>query len=314
MYDFYDAYFFNSGRNKDGEKKALIDKNITNIKLFYQLLDIVMSRFIYKLPDTMDSRFLELCLLNTGQAIITEKDGEVINLQTIGGSFFDRYGYPSYLEGIDFMGRNYGRFIPDTPSNSGFSDAVLIRDSDRNTPAIYRIIWYTNRLTEIQTSISAAISNLRGSTIISCTREQGRAVKRAFMNAGNGIPVIFDFGMNQGGYQIKPEVLTNPQTPSILTTLQEAYDKTLSEFYLEFGINTNNVINKLSGVSDEELTQTKQATDIVIKNALYHRRDALNRASEKYGGVFDVKLAFSDVPRETLDDEGEEDEGGEDDV
>lgn len=290
---FYDNYFFGIGKIKDGEKKALIDKGITNTKIFYQLIDLVMGRFVYKMPESCDSRFLELCLLNTGSAIICEKNNEIINLQIIAQNFFDRYGYPSSVEGIDYMGKNYGRFIPDTPGNGMIANAVYVRDSKDNTPPIYRILWYSSRLTEIQASISAAIANLRGTTIISCTREQGKAVKRAFMNAGNGIPVIFDFGQNEGGYSIEPKVLTNQQTPQILTALQETYDKTLSQFYLEFGINSNNVINKLAGVSNEELEQTREATELIVKNALEQRRDAMKRATEKFGVPFSVDLSYS---------------------
>lgn len=318
MMNFYDSFFFGAaGRNKLDSRQAALDKRWTGINIFYRLIDMVISRFEYDIPDTCDARFLEMTLLYNDAGII-EVDGKPANLEVVGQVSWDRYGYPCAFNLQDFMGKDYGRFIPDIPSNEGFADCVYIRGSKVDIPAISRIYWYANRLTDIQASISAAIANLKGTTIVQCSKEQEKVVKKAYMNASNGLPVILAFGRDDGSaFSVDPKVITNPQTPEILISLQEAYDKTFSEFLTEFGINANGVINKLAGVSDAELSQNNQSINIRLQSDLKVREDALKRAQKMFGGTWKIKVvgANEELKRPENDDkiEGNTEKKGEDD-
>lgn len=292
--NFYDFFFFSSMKTKSAEKNALVKKNWTGLNIFYLLLDMLIGRFDYKLPESCDARFLELCLLNTTHALIArdKKTGNIMNFSVVAGSNFSPYGYLNNVNAVDFMGKNYGRYIPDTPGNETFADSVYIRNSDYNIAPIMRVYWYADRLTQIQSSLNAAINNLRGSVIISCSKEQERAVKRAYQNIDNGLPIVIVTGQDGDAYQDAPKIITNPQTPDIVRVLQETYDKTMSEFCVEFGINGNGVINKLSGVSDSELAQNTQAIEIRLQQELRQRKNAMERATAMFGEEFDVSLAY----------------------
>jgi hypothetical protein len=310
--NFYDFFFFASARSKDANKNALIKKNWTGLNIFYLLLDMLIGRFQYTLPETCDARFLELCLLNAGHAAIArdKKTGNVMNFSIVAGSNFSPYGYLNNYNLCDFMGKNYGRYIPDTPGNETFADSVYVRNSDYNIAPIMRVYWYADRLTQIQSSLNAAINNLRGSVIISCSKEQERAVKRAYQNVDNGLPIVIVTGMDGDTYQDKPNIMTNPQTPDIVRVLQETYDKTLAQFCVEFGINGNGVINKLSGVSTTELEQNDQVIEIRLQQELNQRKAAMERAQAMFDEDFDVTLAFRDedpVQDDTIEDLNDDD-------
>lgn len=285
---FFDIFFFGTG-NKPKEKDYAIEKAWGGLNLFYYLISLVMGRFEYEFPETMDPRFYELSLICDG-VNGTAKDPTPQNFSVGYGNKFSQYGYYNNVNLMDYMGLSHGMYIPKCPGNVE-PDCVLTYDNLYNIAPISRIKWYANRLTKLQGSIAACIENLKGTIIIQCSEEQVPAVKKAWADASDGKPVIIGFGENNGGLGEEPKVTTSSQTGEILKQLQEAYDKTMAEFLTEFGINANGVINKLSGVSSTELQQNDQARQINLMNALKMREKGINEINEMFGLNCSVKLA-----------------------
>lgn len=291
MYEFYDMFFFGNG------KKSLSDIGIQNKKwsgllIFYRLLDLVTGRFVYGFPDSMSDRFFELCLITSGQAAIVKYQDEILNLRVTAGNTVSRYGYYNNFQLVDYAGRSYGNYIPNSPGNINADAALVLNKKNCSVPPIYRIKWYADRLTRIQGSINSCIMNMRGATIIQCSKEQEKPIKKAFLDAEDGVPVILSFNEFEGQFQAAPTVITNPQTGALLKELQEAYDKTMAEFLTEFGINAHGVINKLAGVSTRELEQNAQATEISLKADYNARVEGLQKASEMFGINLTCDIAF----------------------
>lgn len=306
MFDMYNMFFFGCG--KSAARKGTLTKKWAALNIFYRLLDLVRGRFKYTLGADMDARFLELCLIYSGRAAILEKNGEILNAEVQSGNSWSRYGYLNNCTLTDFMGKSYGQYIPNLPGNV-MADCALVFDNGYNVPPIGRIQWYADRLATIQGSINSCIMNLRGSTVISCTKEQEKAVKNAFANAADGVPVILSFDQHEGGLQMEPRIITNPQTADILKVLMETFDKTMAEFLTEFGINANEIINKLSGISDRELMQNEQMTEIAFNQALNSRREGLEHASEMFGVELKVEPNFTTLT-DIAKDANIESEGG----
>lgn len=290
---FFDIFFFGFNSKKNISDNYKLNKKWAGLNIFYDLLSLVMSRFEYDLPDGMDPRFFELCLLCDGQNVtVIRPDGRPGNFKVGYGNPVSEYGYLNSVQTFDYMGRTHGNFIPLAPGNV-MPDAVITYDNEMVVPPILKIKWYADRLTNIMGSMTACLANMKGATIIKCSKEQEPAVKRAWKNADDGSPVIISFAPNEGGYDIDPEVITNPQTGDILKELQEAYDKTMAEFLTKFGINANGVINKLSGVSDDELSQNNQAIQLKLQKDLKMRQDGIKNINELFGLNCSVKLAES---------------------
>ena len=301
MYNFFDFFFFGVGSKKSTSDLYKLNKKWAGLNIFYELLSLVMGRFVYTLPETMDDRFFELVLISRGvNGTGMGRDGELGNFSVGYGNHFSKYGYYNNVNLMDYMGMSQGQYIPDCPGNVE-PDCVLTYDNKYNVPPIFRIKWYADRLTSIQGSIAACICNLKGTVIFKCTREQEPAIRRAWKNADDGSPVIISFAPGEGGYDLDPEVITNPQTGDILKALQEAYDKTMADFLTEFGINANGVINKLSGVSNTELQQNEQATLINLHNALKMREQGIEKINAMFGVEAKVELAEALQPPELPD-------------
>lgn len=305
MNNFFDIFFFGINGNKDSvAAQYKINKKWTGLNTFYSLIMYLMGRFDYELTDTMDPRTFELSLIVDGINGTGIGNDQLLGNYKIGyGNPFSKYGYYNNVNLLDAMGRSQGNFIPDCPGNI-LPDCVITYDNEYNIPPIYRIKWYADRLTQIQSSISSAITNLKGTVIFKCTEEQKPAIKKAWKDADDGSPVIISFGAGEGSMDLDPEVMTNQMTGEILKQLQEAYDKTFADFLTEFGINANGVINKLSGVSSDELKQNEEARKINLNNALKKRREGIERINKMFGTNCSVKLS------EPLQDKVEK--GGED--
>lgn len=287
-YDFlFDSCF------KKPMQAAQIRKSWTGLNTFYKLLNLYCGRFVYDLPETCDPRYIELCLCFYGQTGFINQEGDLLSLAPITAGSFNRYGYPDSIQLADYMGKYYGTFIPDNPGNEKFFDCVIIRDKWWEYPPVYRLRWYSDRMTNLQASISAAIANLRGSTIVMCRKEQKKSIERAYAAAGDGLPVIFSYDETPGTELMdKPQVITSPQTPEILKSLCESYDKTLADFCREFGIPANAVINKLSGVGEDELHIGDATVEIPGKTDYLIRADAMQRLSDFSGYPCKVRMTY----------------------
>ena len=312
MFEFYDNFFFGT----DFGKKSLAEIGIRSKKwaalnTFYKLIDLLLGRFDYNLPDTMDARFLELCLIVSGCAYITNYEGEVINLRKTFSNPISRYGYDNTVQLVDYMGKNYGTYIPNNPGNVMPDTAVIYGKKKMTVPEIFEVKEYAERLTNLKGSINSCVMNMRGATIIQCSKEQKKPIQDAFKDAADGVPVILSFTEFEGGLQVEPTIITNPQIPNLLASLQEAYDKTLAEFLTGHGINSNGIINKLSGVSGIELQQNAQSTEIALNNVFNARKEGLKDASKMFGQKMSVELAFTNiVPDDTMKKEDNDNQKG----
>ena len=309
MYDYFNVFFFGTSNSANSiSEQYKINKEWAGINIFYELLALVMGRFKYHLYNTMDDRFYELSLLCDGVNGSAQGLTGVVNGKVGYGNQYSEYGYYNNVQLMDYTGKSIGRFIPDCPGNVE-PDCVLAYDNKFNIPPIFRIKWYANRLTEIQGSISSAISNLRGSVVITCSEEQAPAVERAWRKSADGTPVILYFGDQEGGLGQEPSVMFNNQTGEVLKQLQEAYDKTMADFLTEFGINANGVINKLSGVSGTELKQNDQARRLNLYNALNSRKEGIEKLNKMYSKVVNdtATVELSDALQEQEADYGQSD-------
>lgn len=311
--DFFTNFFFGAF-SKTGDP-FVYDRKAAAALIFHRLLSLVINRFKYdKMPETMDARFLELCLINSGKAGVADRSG-VRNFASIINGGFNAYGYPASASLIDYMGKSYGRIIPMLPGSTEYADGVIIYDSKTELPPIARVWWYANRLHLIQTALSVAIQNTRAGVVWETnSRAQTRAIERALKLLDQGKPYIITYG-EENDLKDPPKMTANPQTPEILQFLQETYDKTLADFLTEYGINANAVINKLSGVGRDELEQNGEATRLALDAALDCRREGLERVNSMFGTSITVAPSFTTSPeRDIMRLNKAREEGGAEDV
>lgn len=290
--NYFDMFFANFGGGR-GDRFEY-DQKAAAALIFRRLMTLVLNRFKYTgLPESVDVRYLEMCLLTGGKAAFHKEGNDIFNYAAIISGSFNRYGYPVSIELMDYMGKTYGRVIPLLPGNEVGADGVLMYDNKNDIPPVFRIWWYANRLYLLQSSISTAIHNARAGVIWETnSRAQTRAIEKALKALDDGKPFIITYG-EENDLKDPPKITCNIQTPEILKTLTETYDKTLADFLTEFGINANGVINKLSGVGDLELNQNVEATQIALNAFMESRRKGLERLNQLYDINASIEPAFT---------------------
>lgn len=292
MTSYIDGFFVHFA--KGGGDRFLYDQKASAALIFRRLISLVSNRFTYKgLPDTVDIRYLEMCLIADGKAGFKKDADGLFNYSAVISGGFNRYGYPASVQLLDYMGKTYGRIIPYLPGNEVAADGVIMYDNKNDVPPIFRIWWYANRLYLLQTSISTAIHNTRAGVVWETnSRAQTRAIERALKALDEGKPFIITYG-EENDLKDPPRLTSNPATPDVLKILMETYDKTFADFLTEFGINANGIINKLSGVGEEELEQNEEATRLSLSTALEARRLGLERLGKMYGISATVEPVFT---------------------
>ena len=291
---FFFGNQFGNG-HKNALKEAKIDKGWAGLNIFYSLLSLVMGILKFKLPETMDARSFKLTLIQNGYAVISKikkfkysEDGDLMNLMPTDCNNMTPYGRILNMGCVDYSGKSYGRFTPYTPTNKT-GNAVVVYWNEENVPPIYRILWYAKQLLTIQNQITVAIKNTKASVAIACEKEQVKVIEDNWAKADEGKPLFLDYNSSFGN---KPELLINNLTAEVLKTLMETYDKTFSKFCNEFGINADAVINKMSGVSEKELSQNDESNSINLMNIINSVKEGLALASEKFGEEMTVEIAY----------------------
>lgn len=293
MFQFFDNYFFGpafTGMFKDGED-YLIKRDWSALNIFYTLLNIIMNMLELDLDLSMNERYMMLNFISTGMCGIAPIDNEVLNLGVQEMNNQSRYGLPVNVGLIDYTGKYYGRFIPYDGTNEDYADCVIVYWNKEHTPPIARLVYYANRLLELDCAISAAISNLKATVVVTCEKEQEEVVAKAWEEARKGKPVIVTYN-GSSDFGNKPELMVNNLTGDILKQLMETYDKCIADFCIEFGINANVVMNKLSGISDKELAQTDQRTSITQNGILNEIKKGFEDANRLFGTTCSVDFNY----------------------
>lgn len=316
MFDFYEQFLFGAAfGNKNGEKDYLIRRDWSALNILYTLIDIVINLLKIDVEDSMNERYLLMNLIANGVCGITKlENGETVNLGMQDMNSMSRYGLPVNVGLIDYTGKDYGRFIPFTGNNEDIADCTLVYWNKEHTAPIIRLIKYADTLIRIENARNAAISNLKATVVVRCEAEQRKVVEAAWEAADSGKPVILTYNGNSD-FGNQPELLVNNLTGDILKQLTETYDKTIADFCVEFGVNANVVMNKLSGVSDKELAQTDQRTSITLNGIVKEIQKGLDEANKMFGTNCKVSLNFDNDtdPQEEETEPAEEEQEVEDD-
>lgn len=219
------------------------------------------------------------------------------------------YGYPTRAYLTSFAGASFGySMVQEEGDILNREDmCVLAFDSPLCSFPYLTVLYYAEKLSMIETSINAAIQNIMGTSIITCSKEQEKQVLKERKAAQVGVPwvVRYDEIYKSGeGMQL----LTTEGATEALKTLYEAQNKIHADYLQSIGIRANNEVDKRTGVTPLEIVQSRQNVDIILNNAYLQRQKAVLQL-EKAGlkGVkvnlenFDTLIADYDAQGNKLD-------------
>lgn len=249
---------------------------------FTKMLDIMLNRFKYiNVPDTLDTRYLELSLVTTGQAVIFRDD--VLGLCAFNVSYEgypDQYGYPIDRQAIAANGVNFGDLNP--------GNSVIVYNNRLRTPDVQTVLEYARRMYNAQSIADCNVKQQKASGLVITDEAQRLTLKNAMAKWDGDEPLIFaGTGFDKDafatiGFEIEFKA----------RDLLDYKQKIFNEFLTFMGIaNTNS--DKKERMIVNEVAGPYGVIELARKSYMNERERAINEVNKLFGT--NIKVEFDSV-------------------
>lgn len=263
----------NKGSREFWESGAL--NNATYLQYYRRLTELSISMFEWKnLPESIDSRFMELTLFSEGHAIFF-KDDELgyLCLQAIIGGKLDVYRIP--INRTAFSVTGYQKKLDK-------SNSVIIWNNMLHTPSRLDVKMFSNRLYELDRAIDVNAKAQKTPVLIQCDEDQRLTMLNLYKQYDGNAPFIFG-NSNLNSNAIKAITTGAPYVADKLYTLKtQLWNEALT--YL--GISNINVQKKERLITDEV---TRNQGGVVASR--YSRLESRRQACEQINKMFGLNIS-----------------------
>ena len=251
-----------------------------------RLSELAMSMFKWKnLPDTIDSRFLEYTLFYEG-AVVFFKDeslkdsqlaegGGYLALQVALGGDLNVYRIPNRRRAYAVNG--YQNMLDQYNS-------VIIWNNMIRLPEYGRMMFYANKLYQIDRAIDVNVKGQRFPIAILCDETQRLTMKNVYMQYDGNEPFIFgDKNLDLSGIQV-----INTGSPYVADKLQQLKNNIWSEAMMCLGI-PNSPSEKKERLVANEAKVSQGGTLASRSSRLEMRKMACDEINKMFGLEIDVE-------------------------
>lgn len=254
--DFWESAYMNNG---------------TFTQYYNRLVELSISMFEWKnLPDTVDPRFLELCLFTDGQAIFFNDDElGYLALQNAMNGGFNVYRIPINRRAYAING--YQRKLSD-------KDSVIIFNNYLHTNSKLDAVMFAKRLYNLDRAIDVNANAQKTPVLIKCDETQRLTMLNLYKNYDGNMPFIFaDKSLNTNALQV-----LNTGAPYVADKLYQLKTQIWNEALTYLGISNINVQKKERLITDE-VTRNQGGTIASRYSRLNARRDACKQINKMFG-------------------------------
>lgn len=273
-------------KNKRNNKKFYESLGM-NDESFYDYLNrfrrIALARFEWiNLPESMDSRWLELCLYNYGKAsVLKDSDLGIINTKCNTNNRINIYGLPTDLHcysddynttRILFSGINK------VNGNDDLKEAVLVMNDIDMLPSINSMELFAHRLAECDRTNDVNIKALKFPIVIVTSENQRLTVENMYEQYDGNKPIIFGDNMQL----IENFRCVDTKAPVILKEIDTHKKEIWNEALSYLGINNINVEKKERAVTDE-INSNNELINLNLESYLAPRLKACKQINDLFG-------------------------------
>lgn len=260
------------GRKKDRDFWESAALNTGTFRQYYnRLVELAISMFEWKnLPETVDPRFLELCLFTDGQVVFfDDPDLGYLTLQNACNGGFNVYRIPVKRRAYAVNG--YQKDLSD-------KDSVIIFNNYLHTNSQLDATMFARRLSDLDRSIDVNAKAQKTPILIKCDETQRLTMQNLYMQYDGNMPFIFaDKSLNTNQLQaIKTDA------PYVADKLYQLKTQIWNEALTYLGISNINVQKKERLITDE-VTRNQGGTIASRYSRLNARRDACKQINAMFG-------------------------------
>lgn len=276
-------------RNREFWESAYVNK--ATYRYYYnRLIELSTSMFEWvNVPDTIDTRFLELTLFTEGQAVFFKDEAiGYLALQNACISDLNVYRIPNKRRAYACNG--YSKTLDE-------KDSVIIYNNYLHTNSKVDVQMFARRLYELDRTIDVNAKAQKTPIIILCDESERLTMKNLYMKYEGNEPFIM------GDRNLKPDsvkVLTTG-APYVCDKLYELKTQIWNEALTYLGISNINTSKKERLITDEVM-RNQGGTIASRYSRLQSRKDACEKINEMFGLNMDCRYRDDyQLPEESED-------------
>lgn len=265
---------------KDAFRDAILLNNRTYIDYLERMKKICLSMFEWKnLPESMNARFLELCLYYNGQAaLFYDENYGYINTMCCDGGYINIYGLPTELNCYSYrFNQRRSLYMTDTGEEKD-KECILVLNNYQRVPTAATIELFALRLAEAQRTADVNIKAQRTPVLITTDQKQYFTLKKMYEEFDGNTPAIF-----ADKNVITPDALKALKTDAnfVANDVMEYKREIWNEFLTTMGI--SNLSEKRERMIMSEVDSNNELINLNLQSLLIPRKEACKQFNEKYG-------------------------------
>lgn len=274
--------------NSDFEDAQLVNGATYN-DYIYRMKKIILSMFEWEgLPDTMNARYLEMCLYYKGQAaLLYDTNYGFINTQAVDSGYINIYGLPTLINCFSYsynsMRNLYVAGSEENPEKD--KECILVMNTFERVPTCSTIQLFAMRLAEAQRSADVNIKAQRTPVLLYGTKEQEFTLRNLYAQYDGNTPVIYG---NKDNLATSALQAIKTEAPYIADKMLDYKKEIWNEFLTYIGV--SNLDEKKERLISTEANSNNEVINLNLESFLAPRKQACKEFKEKYGIDIDVKV------------------------
>lgn len=266
------------GRRKhDIFDESMILNNLTYRQYLNRLTELAISMFEWKnLPDTVDARYLELHLFETGCMVYFKDDviGDLC-LDCIVNGRLDVYGNPLLRRAYSGY-NNYQKLLT-------YKDSVIIWNNYLHGNSILDVEMFARRLYNIDRIIDVNANAQKTPVLLQGTEKQRLTLLNLYKEYDGNAPFIF----GDKNLDINSLKAFSTNAPYVCDKLYQLKTQIWNEALTYLGISNINIQKKERLITDE-VTRNQGGTIASRYSRLESRRQAVEKINDMFGTNIEV--------------------------
>ena len=262
-------------KNTQFGESALMN-NQTYLQYYNRLTELAISMFEWKnLPETIDARFLELCLYSDGMCVFFEDEVlGFLTLQCMIGGHLDVYRIP--MDRKAYAPNGYNRALNNT-------DSVIIFNNYLHTNSMLDVEMFSKRLYNLDRAIDVNANAQKTPVMIQCDENQRLVMKNLYKQYDGNEPFIFA----SKNLDLKELKVLKTDAPYVADKLYDLKTNLWNEALTYLGISNTNT-NKKERMITDEVTKGHGGTIASRYSRLESRRQACRKINAMFGTNIEV--------------------------
>lgn len=277
--------------NSDFEDAMLLNSQ-TYVDYLERMKKIALSMFEWvNLPDTMNSRYLEMCLYYKGQAaLLYDEDYGFINTQAADSGYINIYGLPTKLNCYSYSYNKMRElYVPNT-NLPAEEECILVMNNYQRVPTAATIQLYAERLTEAQRAADVNIKAQKTPLLLLTDKNQELTLRNMYAQYDGNSPVIFG---DRNILADKAIDSINTNAEFVANDIRTYMEGIWNDFLCFLGI--NNLNEKKERLITSEANTNNELVNLNMQSYLIPRKEACKQFNDKFGltgtsKAIDVKL------------------------